>query len=185
MLLKVFCIFVCTTILGLMPGVAQDLFRPANFLGIRTGRDTIDTVIRKFGKPKSLFKDVTGVTWLYYTDLGPVSGKVEVVAITRTQKINAIILYPDYLTLAAAKQIFGPKSKRVSYDTDMCLEYGGIAPLYESPVGPLEFIVYPELGIVIDPVGERADSIEYLSVPKGRKTSRCQPPTPAKSTPKR
>ena len=72
-----------------------------------------------------------------------------------------------------AQRFFGPKFKVVRYKFDNCLSKGDGAPLYEAVDGPLEYVVYEDLGIALSVYGTDVESIQYLSKPLGTKVSQC------------
>jgi hypothetical protein len=67
------------------PLSAQDRFVPANFSGLRIGEATIADVTKRFGAPTDTYRDNKGITWLYYRDIGPVAGKVEIEAESKSK----------------------------------------------------------------------------------------------------
>ena len=164
-------------LLGVMlwmnPGFAQDSFRPAQFRGLTMGKSTIADVTRLLGKPATIVRK-PDATWIYYRDLGPAPGRVEIIADTKTTVIESVNVYPNDLTLGKAKAILGPAFKVIRYDWDSCFSVGGSSPVLESKDGPLERVVYAEQGIVIKAEGARADYVAYRSEPFGAKQSQCQ-----------
>lgn len=159
--------------LWMNPGLAQDSFRPAQFRGLTMGKSTIADVTRLLGKPEMILKKPDD-TWIYYRDLGPAPGEVEITADTKITVIESVNVYPNDLTLEKAKAILGPAFKMIRYEFDSCLAFGGAAPLFESKDGQFEFVVYAAQGIVIRPDGVKVRAIEYRSKPPGTKQSRCQ-----------
>ncbi len=92
----------------------------------------------------------------------------------KTQLIGDVTVSPHNLSLDDAKELFGNDHRTIRYDFDMCLDKGGEGPIYESPNGSLEFVVYPALGIAIFTDGRRARYIDYRSTPLGPKESQCK-----------
>jgi hypothetical protein len=155
--------------------MAQDSFKPAEFAGLRVGKATVTEAKKRLGQPRDSFRGGMGTDWLYYSDVGPVPGKVEIIADSKTGLIEGVSVYPDNLTLKEATKLFGPNYRTVRYALDECLSSGGDgAPIYESKDGPLEYVVYSDQGIAIAPDGEQVRSIEYLSRPLGAKKSQCE-----------
>jgi len=160
------------TILGPNQGFAQD-FRPAQFRGLTMGKSTIADAERLLGKPETILRK-PDATWIYYKDLGPAPGRVEIIADTKTAVIESVNVYPTDLPMEKAKAIFGPAFKIISYDFDTCLAFGGSAPLFESKDGQFDFVAYADQGIAIRSFAKNTRSIEYLSKPIGPKQSRCR-----------
>lgn len=159
--------------LDLTQGDAQDSFRAAQFRGLTMGKDRVADAIRLLGKPETILRK-PDATWIYYQDLGPAPGRVEIIADTKTTVIKSVNVFPSELSLVRAKAFFGPAFKIVHYDWDSCLSSGGSSPVFESKDGPLERIVYAEKGIVIKADGAKVDYISYSSKPPGTKRSRCK-----------
>jgi hypothetical protein len=166
------CSLLVASILSLNPASAQDGFRPAKFRGLTMGKDKIADVTRLLGKPETILRK-PDATWIYYKDLGPAPGEVEIIADTKTTVIESVNVYPTELTLEKAKAIFGPAFKVIRYEFDGCLSFGGAAPLYESEDGQFEHVVYAGQGIVINNGGKYISWIAYRSIPIGTKQSRC------------
>jgi hypothetical protein len=169
LMLLLFCSSSC-----LAARMSQDEFAPAVFEGLTVGKATVATVTQRFGNPSDRLRDRTGATWLYYNDIGPVPGRVEVVSGTNSQTIDFVTVYPNDLSLDDAKKILGSDFKVTRYAFDECLANGGEAPLYESASGPLEFFVYARRGIAFRAQGNRVTEIEYMRRPVGAKESRCK-----------
>jgi hypothetical protein len=149
---------------------AEVKFKPAEFQGLILGRTKIEAFEAKFGKARNVVRDGPAL-WLYYRNIGPVAGKVEVIASARTRIIETIVVYPTNLSLDAALRLFGPGYREARFSFDMCLGGGGSIPVYESPQGEMEVVLYDGKGLALlwsEPV-----SIEYLSEPFGAKTSKC------------
>ncbi len=152
---------------------ADKAFQLADFAGLRLGKATIADVRKKLGPPKTEFRDDAGTTWLYYVDVGPVPGKVEFIADSATGRIETVEVSPAKLPLKGAQKLFGPKFKVIRYSFDNCLQKGDAAPVYEAADGPLEYVVYEDLGIALYSYGTSVESIQYLSKPLGTKVSQC------------
>lgn len=161
-------------ILGPPAARAQDSFKPAQFAGLRVGKDTITVAEQRLGKPNKVFRDNAGATWVYYRDVGPAAGKVEIIADSKSGMIDSVVVYPSNLSVEEAKKLFGPGFSVIRYDFDLCLADADGAPLFESNDGQLEYIVYPGLGIAIQLNAGEAESIRFLSKPLGAKKSQCQ-----------
>lgn len=153
---------------------AQDDFKPATFHGLTIGKVKIADVKRQLGTPLDEYEDQRGTIWMHYKDIGPVPGKVEIPADKKTQLVWYVTVYPDNLSLDAAKELFGGSYRVIRYNFDSCLDNGGEAPIYESPNGSLEYVIYPALGIAIYPELGRARDITYGSKPPGAKQSQCK-----------
>jgi hypothetical protein len=163
-------------VLFLLPALAaaQDAFRPATFHGLTIGKAKIADVKRELGNPVEQTDDRHGSIYMFYKDIGPVPGTVEIGADKNTQLVGYVAVYPDNLSLDAAKELFGSGFRIMRYAFDMCLDKGGEGPIYESRNGSLEFVVYPALGIAIYPEQGRARDITYNSKPLGRKEFQCK-----------
>jgi hypothetical protein len=83
---------------------------------------------------------------------------------------------PLNLSLDAAKTLFGPDFRLIHYAFYSCLGDAEASPIYESEDGPLEFVVYPRAGIVLqfEQRPDRVTSIDYNGKPIGAKKSRCK-----------
>ena len=81
----------CGMILGAVAAGAQDSFKPAQFAGLRVGKDTIIVMEQRLGKPNKVFRDNAGATWLYYSDVGPTPGKVEIIAESKSGVIDSVV----------------------------------------------------------------------------------------------
>jgi hypothetical protein len=152
---------------------ADEAFQPADFSGLKLGKATISDVRKKLGPPMNEFRDDSGTTWLYYADIGPVRGKVEVIADSATGRIETIDVSAN-LPLKEAQKIFGSKFKLIRYNFDSCLRKGDAAPVYEAADGPLEYVVYASLGVALSVNGTQVEIINYLSKPLGAKASQCR-----------
>ncbi len=169
---RIFFTFIAAVCCAGEASSAEEVFRPAVFSGIRVGRDTVAAAKRRFGPPKDTFKDRSGTYWVYYENIGPVRGRVEIIADSKTEVIWNINLTPNpKLSLAEAIALFGKRYRRVRFDDDLCLNTADGAPLYESPTGMHEYIVYSSIGVIIVPEG--GNRIEYLGRPVGAKRSQC------------
>jgi hypothetical protein len=160
--------------------VAED-FSPGNFQGLVMGKATSTDALRLFGKPDNVSRDEQrGYNWVYYHDIGPVSGRVEMYEKIENQIIETVVVYPNTkLSVADAVKQFGPSFKLVRYNFDNCLGNATEAPIYESPDGPLLFLVSPGLGITIRVEKDVVQDVEYNSKPIGATKSQCttnQPP---------
>ena len=153
--------------------MAEESFRPAIFAGLKLGTATIGDAKKLLGAPKTQFRDDAGTTWVYYADVGPVPGKVEIIAKSATGIIETIELSPAKLSFREAQRLFGPNFKVVHYKFDNCLRQGDGAPLYEAADGPLAYTVYEDLGIALSVDGTDVESIQYRSKPLGTKISQC------------
>jgi hypothetical protein len=144
------------------------------FSGLTIGRATIAALRQVFGKPVDMNQDNSDTTWLHYRNIGPVPGTVEIQADSKSQVIQVISIVPDNLTVQAAETLYGRDFRVIRYAFDNCLDVGGDSPIYESPTGSLEFIVYPTLGIAIRQERGRVIEIEYRSDSLGPKESQCK-----------
>jgi hypothetical protein len=160
---------------GLSVLCAQSAFKPATFHGLVVGKATISQATKQLGPPKTVFKDGDGTTWVYYENIGPVPGRVEMIGDTKSGVIESITISTEGLSLDSAKALFGRDFRTVRYNFDECLGNGDAAPLYEDPDGQLEYLVYDELGIALRYEPGTVTSIEYLGEPLGSKVSRCKP----------
>jgi hypothetical protein len=170
------CCFLALGLLINSPGPslsAQVRFVPASYFGVRIGKATIADVTKRFGTATDTYQDNYGITWLYYRDIGPVPGKVEVQADSKSKVIRIITISPERLSLENAKKVFGSDFKVVRYAPDTCLDFGGDGPIYESANGPLEFIEYRSIGVVLERDAGRVIRIEYRSEAPGPKESQC------------
>lgn len=167
-------LFSCVPLGGRPPIVVQEGFAPAKFVDLGIGKATITEVTNRFGRPTDVHRDNSGTTWLYYRNVGPVPGKVEMQADTKSEILQLVSVFPDNLFLEGARKLFGQNFKVIRYNFDSCLNVGGEAPLYESKDGQIEFIVYERLGIALSRDGEQIKEIDYLSKPIGTKESRCK-----------
>jgi hypothetical protein len=155
--------------------MAEDEFKAGQFQGLALGKATIEAAIARFGEPTDTFDDGRGGYWIYYQDIGPVPGRVEIIGDSMTRLIETVVVYPSKkLSVQDAEKRLGPDFKLIHYNFDECLGDGGEAPIYESPKGSLAFSVSSALGIALKVGHEKVDFIEYLSKPLGSKTSRCQ-----------
>ena len=108
---------------------------------------------------------------MYYRDLGPVPGQVEIVAGTSDSVVEYVQVNPEpRLTMSTLRRILGEDFIVTHYDWDMCLAEGGSAPLYRSESGPLRYFEYPHKGIAVT---DDLRWIEYLDKPVGPLRSRC------------
>ena len=140
--------------------MAQDSFKSAEFAGLRVGKATVAEARKRLGQPRDSFRGAMGTDWLYYSDVGPIPGKVEIIADSTTGLIEGVSVYPDSQPLREATKLFGPNYRTVRYAFDECLSSGGDgAPIYESKDGPLEYVVYSDQGIAIATDGERVRSM--------------------------
>ena len=161
-------------VIALMPVWSADkAFQPADFAGLKLGKATITDVRKRLGPPKTEFHDNAGTIWLNYVDVGSFAGKVEFIADSATRRIEAVEVSPTKLPLKEAQRLLGPQFKVVRYKFDNCLSKGDGAPLYKAVDGPLEYIVYEDLGIALSVYGTNVESIQYRSKPVGTKVSRC------------
>ena len=131
--------------------------------------------VAKFGKPKTRFEDRRGTLWIYYDDIAPAPGRVELVGDVKTKTIQEIHWSRSTLGLAALKDLFGPSFKEVKFSRDECLNDGGETPIYEDPNGDIPFLQYEQLGIAIN-INVYPYEVDYLSEPLGPKKSRCPKP---------
>jgi hypothetical protein len=157
--------------------LAED-FRPANFQGLVMGKATTADATRLFGKPDNVSRDEQrGYNWLYYQDIGPVSGKVEMYAKFGNDIIETVVVYPSTQpSVADAIKRFGPSLKLVRYNFDNCLGNADEAPINESLDGSLPFLVSPALGLSMRVNYKNfVETIEYNSKPIGATKSRCSP----------
>jgi hypothetical protein len=155
---------------------AQTDFKPAIFHGLTIGKAKVADVKKQLGNPMEQTDDGHGSVYMFYKDIGPVPGKVEISADKRTQLVWYVAVYPDNLSLDAAKELFGRDYRIIRYNFDNCLDIGGEAPIYEDESGPLEFMVYAARGIVLhlERQPDRVEGIDYRSTPLGPKKSQCK-----------
>jgi hypothetical protein len=125
----------------LVPAAERRQFRPATFAGFTMGKATVTAFVTRFGKPLDEVKDASNAHWLYYRDIGPVPGEVEVIASSKTGIIEILTIYPENVSVASAKDQFGPTYRIVRYSFDHCLAAGDGIPLYESEAGELVGII--------------------------------------------
>jgi hypothetical protein len=151
---------------------AQSTFRPARFGGLVLGKAKERDFVAKFGKPKTRFEDRRGTLWIYYDDIAPAPGRVELVGDVKTTTINAIDWSPSAMTLNEVKALFGKGYKEVKFSSDTCLNDGGDTPIFEDPNGDIAFLVYDQLGVALN-INTYPLVVEYLSEPLGPKKSRC------------
>lgn len=156
-------------------GQATERFSPAVFAGLTLGRASVTDCIRKLGKPADQITDNSGIQWLYYKDIGGISGNVEVLAEVNTGTIDSVVVYPTSMSLEELHQRFGRNYQIVRYAHDLCLERADGAPMYEDKNGPLEYFVYAKQSIAVQQESQTVTSIQYLKQPLGRKQSRCRP----------
>ncbi len=107
-------------------GADPPVFHRANFLGLIVGKATTKDLEQRVGKPRETSLDQAGTLWLYYTNIGPIKGKVEVIAVAKTGVIKSIVLYPeDGILFGQLTAYFGPNYRIVLYSFDTCLDDGG------------------------------------------------------------
>ncbi len=170
-------IFSCAVLMiGTVPiATAQSAFKPATFNGLTMGRSTVSDARKKLGEPENTFTDRREIDWLYYRDIGPAKGRIEMIADHKTGVIKEVSLSRSTLTFAGAQTLFGRGYRLAKYDIDHCLaetEEGG--PLYESPKGYVEYVVYDAQGIALSLDGGRVNYVYFLSEPLGAKSSICE-----------
>ena len=160
-----------------MPLVCQGFqaskdFTPAVFNGLRLGHARVEDFIRKYGKPLNRVADNEGSEYVYYQDIGPVKGKVAVMANLKSEIVDTIIVYPDKeLYESDIKKLYGERFQVRRYEWDNCLSSGGSAPLFESKNGQFEYMIYPLIGMAI-PLTTRSNP-EFRVEPPGKKESQC------------
>lgn len=159
----------CGIFLGSPFGRAQDSFKPAQFAGIQVGRDTLAVARLKLGQPTEFFRDRSGTNWVYYSDVGPIQGKVEIQANSKTGVIGVVNVFPRSLLAKNVKDHFGPRFRVIRYD--LCE-----AGLIESENGASKLLMYSEKGIAIQLDGESVSYISYLSKAPNIGKSRCPDP---------
>jgi hypothetical protein len=171
--------------LGLLAGiaVAQENFRPAVFAGLTIGKSTLKDAQQKLGKPADTSQDKSGTYWVY-DDIGAVPGMVELAAPAGSQVISYVTLYPKDLSINDAQKLFGTDFRVIRYASEPCLGDGEAGPLYESPTGASEFIVYARRGLALIRAGNRITQIQYRGQPIGSKQSRCKGTHPLQKKPR-
>ncbi len=116
------CTLLCVVVLRSVPASGQDDFRPATFRGLTIGKAKIADVMKQLGPPVQRWDDKRGTVWMYYKDIGPVSGKVEITVNKKTQFVDYVAVYPDNVTLDAAKELFGSGYRTIRSAFDTCLD---------------------------------------------------------------
>ncbi len=152
---------------------ARSTFKPATFKGLTLGHSTVSEARQKLGEPETTFRDHQGSDWIYYQDIGPAKGRIEMVA-DETGVIQWITLSQSSLTFAEAQTLFGKGYRIAKYASDYCLADADGVPLFESATGDKEYVVYDSQGIALKLDGVRVKYVEYLSEPLGPKSSVCE-----------
>jgi hypothetical protein len=153
-------------------GAADGKFKPAVFQGLVVGRTKLTGVIKRFGQPDGTWRNGDGYTSVYYHDIAPIPGMVEMYENERTHIIGTVIVSPKDMSLEDVQKALGLMLKPVHYAFDDCLGNGEASPVYESPTGNLVFFEANESGISVH-ANDNNVEIVYQSVPTGSKTSRC------------
>jgi hypothetical protein len=165
-------------LIGCGSAFAQSDFTPATFQGLVLGKATFSEVTQLLGIPGRTWQDDRrGYLWVYYRDIGPIAGRLEMYMNSKTMVLEDVVIFPEpLLSVADAQKRLGGNFRTIHYDFDNCLDNGGEAPLYESPDGSLEFLVSATSGIIIyaDSDHEHVSYISYMSRPIGAKASRCK-----------
>lgn len=146
----------------------------ARFDGLALGVNTIEDFQAKYGRPETILADYEGKTWLYYQDIGPVPGRVEIIGDRKTRIVESVTISPAQLSLAQVSQVYGPDHTTARYSFDACLGDGESSPVFEDEKGTLEFVEFRALGIAIRLDKALVQGIEYLSAPLGAEKSVCQ-----------
>lgn len=147
-------------------------FTPAVFNGLILGRARVEDFVKKYGKPLSRVADNEGGEYVYYKDIGPVKGKVEIMTSIKSQIVNTVIVYPDKeLYESDIKKLYGERFQVRRYELDNCLSSGGSAPLFESINGRSEYMIYPSLGLAVSLTS--TSYLEFSVEPPGKKESQC------------
>jgi len=169
-------IFRCAVLMiGTIPiATAQSAFKPATFNGLTMGRSTVSDARKKLGEPEVTSRDRQGLVWLYYSDIGPAKGRIEMIADQKTGVIANISLTPSSLTFVEAQVLFGKGYRLAKYASDDCLNDAEGTALYESATGTREYIVYDSSGIALKLEGARVKYVLFLSEPLGPKSSICE-----------
>jgi len=152
--------------------LGEEKFAPAKFRNLTVGKSKGDAVRKSLRNPIESYRDDSKRTWLYYENIGPVPGKVEIV-LSPKDVLEMVEVRPDQLTIDQAKKLFGKDFRLIRYDWDNCWGSGGEAPIFESANGPLTFIVYPKLGISFLASQNPVQGIDYRSTPLVSRRSRC------------
>lgn len=160
-------------VLAMLAFAAAPDFRPAVFAGFTVGKVTVRDIESRFGKPAKKVRGTSNDLWLYYSDIGPVPGRLEIIASSSTDVIDTIVLYPSKLTVSEAVRLFGRRYRIVRFDFDLCLSDGDSAPMFESPQGVAERLIYDGNGLAVERDEGLVKSIQYLSRPYGARKSKC------------
>jgi hypothetical protein len=172
--LKIVCRVVVVISILSTPCLAEE-FSPWTFRGLVMGKATVNDAIRLLGQPDNVSRDLRrGYNWIYYHDLGPVPGGVEMYARLKDDVVETVVVYPTRkLSVAEALRQLGPGFELRRYRFDSCLGKATEAPIYESPDGPLQFLVSPGKGMALMVEAGFVQSIEYGSQPIGSAVSQC------------
>jgi hypothetical protein len=154
--------------------MGRDPWSRAWFEGLALGVNTLEDVQAKYGRPETVLLDYEGKTWLYYQDIGPVPGRVEIIGDRKTRIVESVTISPAQLSLAQVSQVYGPDHTTARYSFDSCLGDGESSPLFEDEKGTLEFVEFRKLGIAIRLNKAFVRGIDYLSAPLGVEKSVCQ-----------
>ena len=147
-------------------------FTPAVFNGLRLGHARVEDFVKKHGKPLNRVADNEGGEYVYYQDIGPVKGKVEIMASLKSQIVDTVIVYPDKeLYESDIRRLFGEQFQIRRYELDNCLSSGGSAPLFESKNGRSEYMIYPSRGLAVSLTA--TSYLEFRVEPPGKKESQC------------
>jgi hypothetical protein len=129
-------------------------WKAGTYRGITIGKSTAVELFQKWEAPK------WSGNWEWDNPANPkfllydydaqegVTGKIRVVAETKTGKVTSIEIYPDKLYLKEAIELFGKDYIDTRYKSCEC-DPGDEAPMFESSDGNLLYIEYRSRGIAI------------------------------------
>lgn len=170
-----------------MVNMSNNGWKVANFQGLTMGSSSLEDVLRILGKPDwegfpdgVSENDISPTWWMEYKSVPEMKwqGKLTVMTDKRKGTVLKVIFYPLALKKSEIIDYLGKDYVVTRYTFEPCdEENGGVARIYESKNGQLEFLEYRSKGIAVsfDSLDEEKVSyISYVSVPIGAKTSQCE-----------
>lgn len=149
-------------------------FRPAEFCGMRMGISTIKEAVRKLGNPRTSVKGEDGSLYLSYENVGPIPGKVELLANPRSGVVHTVVQRVTAAKTADVMKLLGGGFVESRWEYATCLDQGGFAPLFRKEDGSVAILENPEKGIVLSFDGGPGFVVEYASKPPGLPRDPCQ-----------